>query len=159
MLASWNDPARPKLTNNQLVSYKVDLAQGHIVERTVLQAGQEFPRFDERFAGRRAAYLYTLERDRADDFSYPTLIRQNVISGRRESVRSGTGRTLEKVVFVPRDTDAMEGDGWLMGQGYDANRNENFLEVRDASTLDLAARVWTGQHFPLGFHGNFYAHA
>ena len=46
VLASWNDPARPKLTNNQLVSYKVDLAQGHIVERTVLQAGQEFPRFN-----------------------------------------------------------------------------------------------------------------
>jgi carotenoid cleavage dioxygenase-like enzyme len=42
-------------------------------------------------------------------------------------------------------------------QGYDARRDENFLEVRDAGELDFVARVWTAQHFPLGFHGNFYS--
>jgi hypothetical protein len=39
--------------------------------------------------------------------------------------------------------------------GYDAGRDENYLEIRDAETLDMAARIWMGQHFPLGFHGNF----
>jgi carotenoid cleavage dioxygenase-like enzyme len=48
-----------------------------------------------------------------------------------------------------------EDRGWLLMQGYDAARDENYLEVGDAEPLDLAARVWTGQHFPLGFHGNF----
>jgi hypothetical protein len=29
--------------------------------------------------------------------------------------------------------------------------------VRDADTLEFAARVWAnGQHLPLGLHGNFY---
>jgi hypothetical protein len=32
------------------------------------------------------------------------------------------------------------------------------MEIRDAQTLDFAARIWAnGQHFPLGFHGNFYS--
>jgi hypothetical protein len=31
----------------------------------------------------------------------------------------------------------------------------NYLEIRDAAGLDFIARVWTGQPFPLGFHGNF----
>ena len=46
---------------------------------------------------------------------------------------------------------------WLLAQGYDAGRDETFLELRDAGTLDFTARIWTGQHVPLGFHGNFYA--
>jgi len=45
--------------------------------------------------------------------------------------------------------------GWLLMQGYDAFRDENYLEIRDADMLDFIARVWTAQHFPLGFHGNF----
>jgi carotenoid cleavage dioxygenase-like enzyme len=39
---------------------------------------------------------------------------------------------------------------------WDADANETFLEIRDAETLELEARVWTGEHLPLGFHGNFY---
>jgi len=59
-------------------------------------------------------------------------------------------------VFVPRPGKTAEGEGWLLHQGYSADRNETYLDIRDASTLDLAARVWTGQHFPIGLHGNFY---
>jgi hypothetical protein len=44
---------------------------------------------------------------------------------------------------------------WLLMQGYDAAHDENYLEVRDAETLDVTSRIWTGQHLPLGFHGNF----
>ena len=29
------------------------------------------------------------------------------------------------------------------------------LEPQIAATHDLAARIWTGIHFPLGSHGNF----
>ena len=60
-----------------------------------------------------------------------------------------------ETVFVPREGEASEHNGWLLLQGYDVERDENLVEVRDADTLELAARVWFGQHFPLGFHGNF----
>ena len=65
------------------------------------------------------------------------------------------GRAYGESVFVPREGSRQEDDGWLLAQGYDAVRDENFLEIRDAASLELAARAWTTTHFPLGFHGNF----
>jgi len=59
-------------------------------------------------------------------------------------------------VFVPHPGQTAEDRGWVLVQGYDARRDETFLEIRDAGTLGFEARVWTGQHFPLGFHGNFH---
>ncbi|MDH3530039.1 MAG: carotenoid oxygenase family protein, partial [Acidobacteriota bacterium] len=59
-------------------------------------------------------------------------------------------------VFVPGNSKTGEDNGWLLTQGFDAVKDENFLEIHNAQNLDLAARVWAGgQHFPLGFHGNF----
>ena len=58
---------------------------------------------------------------------------------------------------MPRSGADAEDQGWLLLQGYDAKRDENYVEVLDAATLDFAGRAWTGQHFPLGFHGNFVA--
>jgi len=56
---------------------------------------------------------------------------------------------------VPHPGQQREDRGWLLMQGYEATRDEHYLEVRDAATLEVVARVWTGQHFPLGFHINF----
>jgi carotenoid cleavage dioxygenase-like enzyme len=58
-------------------------------------------------------------------------------------------------VFVPKAGKTAEDAGWLLTQGYDGEKDQNFLEIRDAGTLDFVARAWTGIHFPLGFHGNF----
>ena len=77
----------------------------------------------------------------------------------RKSQKIGVGktRTIAEPVFVSKTKRIKEDRGWILAQGYDANKNENFLEIRDAQTLDFAARIWAnGQHFPLGFHGNYY---
>jgi carotenoid cleavage dioxygenase-like enzyme len=66
-------------------------------------------------------------------------------------------RTLGEGVFVPRPGKVEETDGWLLNQGYDADLDQTFLEIRDAQSMELEARVWTGEHLPLGFHGNFYS--
>jgi len=58
---------------------------------------------------------------------------------------------------VPHPEQAGKKNGWLLAQGYDGARDETFLEIRDSGTMEVEARVWTKQHFPLGFHGNFYA--
>jgi carotenoid cleavage dioxygenase-like enzyme len=84
-------------------------------------------------------------------------VRHDLLTGREQRVRSGRNRTLEEVVFVPHPGKTEETDGRLLGQGYDATADQTFLEIRDAETLELEARVWTGEHLPLGFHGNFYS--
>ena len=47
------------------------------------------------------------------------------------------GRALGETVFAPRPNGRGEDDGWLLLQGYDARRNENYVEIRDASTGDV----------------------
>jgi all-trans-8'-apo-beta-carotenal 15,15'-oxygenase len=84
------------------------------------------------------------------------LIRHDFASGKADRMDAEPGHALEEAVFVPKPGTMAEGEGWLMHQGYSAVRNETYLDIRDAATLESAARIWTGQHFPLGLHGNFY---
>ena len=79
------------------------------------------------------------------------LVRHDLEAGTSTRIEADSGRGLGETIFVQRATGVGEEDGWLMTQGYDSSRDENFLEIRDAGTLDLAARIWTGTHFPLGF--------
>jgi len=109
-------------------------------------------------AGDDLRYLYTLESGIPEDlFSSTALVRHDLHRGTGQQVEAGPGRVLGEAVFVPQPGRKGEDHGWLLMQGYDARRDENFLEVRDAGELDFVARVWTAQHFPLGFHGNFYS--
>jgi carotenoid cleavage dioxygenase-like enzyme len=78
-------------------------------------------------------------------------------NGTARKFYAGRNRTFGEAVFVPKTFNNVESSGYLLVQGYDSARNETFLEIRDSATLDFAARLWAGgQHFPLGFHGNFY---
>jgi all-trans-8'-apo-beta-carotenal 15,15'-oxygenase len=85
------------------------------------------------------------------------LFRHDLPAGRSDQVNAEAGHAMEEAVFVPRPGSVAEADGWLLHQGYSAPRNETFLDIRDAASLERAARVWTDRHFPLGLHGNFYS--
>ena len=153
-IAAWStdNPPRPKPT--QLTRLSLDLKNKQVIGRTVLAESQEFPRFDTRMSGKAARHLYTLES--RDDFSLQSLIRHDFVARTSRRIDAGDGNAFEEAVFVPQHGKSGEDEGWLLHQGYSAIRNETYLDIRDAATLDLAARVWTGQHFPIGFHGNFY---
>ncbi len=156
LLYSHSKERLPDVPPPQLTRLVLDPATGKVTEDGVLAREQEFPRFDIRQSGREARYLYTMEAGIEDDPLVSTrLVRHDLARGESARAESGPKRALGETVFVPREGEASEENGWLLLQGYDAERDENFVEVRDADTLELAARVWTGQHFPLGFHGNF----
>ena len=155
LFASWSEDSFPQL-RTELTQLSLDLSSRQDVTRAVLAKGIEFPRFDTRRIGADARYLYTLRSDRPDSFSFPTIVRHDLLTGGEQRVRSGRNRTHEEVLFVPRPGKTEETEGWLLGQVYDAAADQTFLEIRDAETLELEARVWTGEHLPLGFHGNFY---
>jgi carotenoid cleavage dioxygenase-like enzyme len=153
-LAAWSESNPPKAQLPQLTRLTLDLKQKRVTERSVIGEGQEFPRFDARMSGKAARYLYTMQG--GESFTQQTLIRHDFDSKTTQHVDAGVGNAFEEAVFVPRHGKTSEDDGWLLHQGYSAVRNETYLDIRDAATLDRAARVWTGQHFPIGFHGNFY---
>ena len=153
-ISAWSaeKPTRPRPT--QLTRLSLDLGQRHVTGRSVLGEALEYPRFDSRMSGKAARHLYTLADE--EDYAMRALVRHDFANGTTHRVDAGQGHALEEAVFVPRPGKTAEGEGWLLHQGYSADRNETYLDIRDASTLDLAARVWTGQHLPIGLHGNFY---
>ena len=153
---SWSVNQWPKLRRNHLTQFSLDLSNQQVTRNVLAQGGDEFPRFDTRRVGAKARYLYAVREDPVDLFSFPEIVRYDLIAGRHHRVRSGPNRTLGEAVFAPHPGKTEETDGWLLNEGYDAGANQTFLEIRDADTLELEARVWIGEHLPLGFHGNFY---
>lgn len=154
VLRNWREDNVPKLNKPpRLKQITIDLGKKLVVNTTDLLEDVEFPRYDMRLTGQRARYLYVAEKLYDADAS---IMRVDLKTQKSQKAKGGKTRTIAEPVFVPKTKKINEERGWILAQGYDGYKNENFLEIRDAQTLDFAARIWAnGQHFPLGFHGNF----
>jgi all-trans-8'-apo-beta-carotenal 15,15'-oxygenase len=156
-LHAFDKESTPTVAPNALRRLILDPVRRAIVGRTEIAREEEFPRFDARRVGADARYLYTVALRAARPLAPSAIVRHDLHRGTDRRIETGDGRVFGEPVFVPQAGRTEEDRGWLLAQGYDAARDETFLEIRDAGTLDFAARMWTGQRFPLGFHGNFYA--
>jgi len=61
--------------------------------------------------------------------------------------------------MVPRPGSTKEGEGWLVGVGFDSNRQQSFASVFDAQNLSAGpmALACLPYWVPYCFHGNFHA--
>lgn len=155
-VASWGDDQPYQSSPNHLTRLVIDPSTGRVTSRTELESEVEFPRFDERRAGSEARFLYTVGSGK-EVAGADTIVKHDLRLGKCQRAKIDRARTYGEPVFAPHPGKESEVSGWLLAQGYDGERDETFLEIRDASTMEVEARVWTGQYFPLGFHGNFYA--
>lgn len=154
ILKSWRTEKLADFKPPRLKQITVDLAKKSVVSSADLVENVEFPRYDLRLTGKKARYLYAADKLYDRDSS---ILRIDLEKHSVQKVNMGKTRTIAEPVFVSKTEKINEDRGWILAQGYDADKNENFLEIRDAQTLEFAARVWANkQHFPLGFHGNFY---
>lgn len=133
----------------------VDLSARKILSRVELAPSVEFPRYDLRLTGQEARYLFSTEKVNSANAA---IVRIDLKTGKLQKIAAGSSRTYGESVFAPGSESGGEEDGWIFTQGYDGDRNETFLEIRDAQTLEFQSRIWAnGQHFSLGFHGNYCA--
>ena len=86
-------------------------------------------------------------------------MRLDIESGTRERFSFGADVVVEEHVLVPLPGSTREGEGWLVGMGFDVKRQRSFLSVFDAMRLGDGplARAWLPYAVPYGFHGKFYA--
>src|SRR5262249_20324278 len=155
-LYSWSKDQMLESSPIKFTRLVLDPVAAKVESRTEIPMFQEFPRFDSRLTGQNARYLNMIEIASGDDrFIFNTLVRHDLYRNTTKRIEAGQGRALGEPVFVPHPGQPSEERGWILIQGYDGDRDETFLEIRDAGTMDFAARIWTGIHFPLGFHGNF----
>ena len=75
-------------------------------------------------------------------------------SGEVQVYDFGPGRFTSEALFVPRDADAGEDEGWLAAVVFNANTGNSEISLVDAATMSReVAVVPLPHHIPFGFHG------
>jgi carotenoid cleavage oxygenase len=150
-----SDVHGPNEGGTRLDRWTIDVAAGKVIEETLDDRPQEFPRHDERILGRPHRYGYGAWF--GPEAAAGPALKHDLERGTTEVHDYGTGRASGELVFVPRSDDAAEDDGWLLSFVYDATTDRSDLVVLHAQdfTGDPVATVHLPQRVPFGFHGNW----
>lgn len=137
---------------------EIDLTSGRlsVAERS---DPVEFPVVDPRVVAQRHRFVwYPTAVDTGARWGFNGLMRLDIETGARERFSYADDVVVEEHVMVPRPGSTCEGEGWLVGMGYDVKRQRSFLSVFDAMRLadGPLARAWLPYWVPYGFHGRFY---
>jgi len=142
--------------------WRLDRSTGTATEEQLDDLAIEFPRVDERVVGRPHRYgwgssVSQSSVDSGQDLVGDTMVRYDNHTGAVEVISFGEGRTIGEVVFVPRNEDSAEDDGWYLTLVHDRATDRSELAVLDAGdpTAGPIARVHLPDRIPVGFHGNW----
>lgn len=116
----------------------------------------EFPRIDDRFAGSAHRHGWFVG-DGAPGQPFSCLVHIDHHEGRLDIYRLPDGDCASEGVFVPRSSQAEEGEGWLLSVVYRGRSDRSDLLLFDAQQLGAGpvACVRLPSRIPNGFHGNW----
>lgn len=147
----------------KLCRWTIDLtAPSQAIKRDFLDdLPAEFPRIDERYAGRRNQYGWYVchaddrVRDDRESVLYGTLALFDFTTGRRQLYRLADGDVISEPVFAARDGGVAEGDGWILALAWREAEQRSDLLVFDATRIENGpvAIVHLPYRVPFGFHG------
>lgn len=149
-----SEPSNPAFLRIDLNTNKISMA-----ERL---ENAEFPRVDPRVVGQRNQFLYYPHAvNKRDNNAFNGLMRLHVDSGKKDVFDFGDRYRLEEHVVVPKRGSRNEGEAWLVGVGFDVDRQTSFASVFDAQNLSAGpvALAHLPYWLPHCFHGNFYSRA
>jgi carotenoid cleavage dioxygenase-like enzyme len=145
-----------------LERWTLDLAGGTVKTETLDDRPQEFPRMDERLAGRPHRYGYTAVLGNGVEHG-PTM-KHDLTTGTSLLHDYGPDRASLEPLFVPRSdgadggaSPAGEDDGWVMSYVYDAGTDRSDVVILDARDFagDPVATIHLPVRVPFGFHGSW----
>ncbi len=151
-----------------LSRFTVDLGTSRATTTQLTDVRGDFPRIDDRIAGREhhVGYLATIVDTRSADDpgssnpeegAFDSVTRIDLSDGSTRSHRFGPGRTCGEAVFAPDPSRDGQDGGWLLTWVYDAATDRSDLVVLDAQDIeaDPVATVHAGRRVPFGFHGSW----
>lgn len=151
----WREGSQRFAPPSVLWRFTLELATGRVREEALDDRTVEFPRIDERLTGSPARWVYavgSLDRDAN------AIVRYDLLGGTAPVEHDlGPGRVPGEPVFVPREPDADEDDGWIVALAYDATRDGSDFLVYAADDLPSGpvATVHLPRRVPYGFHGTW----
>jgi carotenoid cleavage dioxygenase-like enzyme len=150
----WRDTAN-SFDTASAHRFHFDPRSGNAKEESLDDRAIEFPRIDDRLAGSRHRYGYTVAALAGADAGFRGLIKYDFQSGARVEHDFGAGSATGEGVFVPAGRG--EDEGYLLSFVYDEARNGSRLVILDAHDFAKKplAEITLPQRVPFGFHGNW----
>lgn len=158
-------PTDPRKSSARLCRWTFDLSGNtdRFVQTYLDDLTGEFPRVDDRRAGRTTAHgWYACGNPRLGDvIALGGLVHVDGAGRRVGRYLLPEGDTISEPVFVERGREAAEGDGWLLAVVWRARENRSDLAIFRATDVEAGpvALVQLGHRVPDGFHGNWVSAA
>jgi carotenoid cleavage oxygenase len=146
----------------RLERWTIDASARTVGIETLDDAGQEFPRINDRYAGRTHRYGYTSETDVGDSWTgHRGLRKHDLVGCRTERHDVGPGRAAGEAVFAASESDTGEDAGWVLSVVYDAQRDTSDVIIVDATSFEAkpVATIHLPRRVPFGFHGSWIPNA
>ena len=147
----------PNEGRTRLDRWTIDPGVSKVSESCLDDHPQEFPRLDERRAGKAYRYGYTAEVGAG--FVTGGIRKHDLVEGRVTAYQPPAHRHCFEPVFVAASDSAAEDEGWLMAYVHDDERNASDVIVLNAQDLEAGplATITLPRRVPYGFHGNWVA--
>jgi carotenoid cleavage dioxygenase len=148
-----NDPA--------LTRWTIDLndPSAKVVHERIGDDHAEFPVTDPRRAMYDYRYGFHTSADSDDGEMYNVVARIDLQNGSTERYSFGDRRNhfTSEAIFVPRSSDAEEGEGYLLSVATDLDAGKSSLAILDAQNLSAGplAMAQLEHRIPIGFHGGW----
>ena len=133
--------------------YSMNVDTGKVTETQVDDRAIELPRIDERRTGRQSGYLYAVMQP--SDREMRGVVRYDRATGTSEQHSIPEGDQNSEPIFVPRNIDSAEDDGFVLTCVYRRDTDTTDVLILDAANIarEPLATVRLPRRIPAGFHG------
>ena len=147
-------PAQPAA-----IQIELDTATSRAGMKPLPTTGIDFPRFDQRFTGLPTQQLFMLGRSPGMSeqiFGFNRVIAMDRTSESENHYTYNDNTLAEEHIFVP-EPETRQGQGWLIGTGYDWHKGVTTVSVFNAQQIQdgPVAMATLPYSLPLGLHGQF----
>ncbi|MHB1139969.1 MAG: carotenoid oxygenase family protein [Microthrixaceae bacterium] len=159
MTVAFGDEVLEGSPRPSLHRWRIDPRAGTVTERALDDRAADFPRVNDRFAGRPTRYGYvshSREWD-GDGIAFDGVTKHDLDAGTSVTHLYGPHALCGEAVFAPDPDRGAEDDGFLLNFVHDTDVDRSSLVIVDAPTMEEVARVHLPRRVPFGFHGSWIA--
>jgi len=160
LFKDWAKDTVPAGPMSWITRFQVDLKNQKVIARYKISDGiaTDFPAVDSRRYGSSMSHYYALESHNLNDpLALNGLACWDLQTLRPRRVKAEAQQVWGEPLYVPHPSSDPQNHraAWILHLGYDATRDQTFLDIRTPIDLELKTRIWFGRYIPIGFHGSF----